>query len=378
MSDEQEWLRQLTKFRLKHIEPYMEEDDATEHFRPEIYHRMGELGLAGLCLPEQYGGSGLGQRDQIRALGEIAKSSVSYAVTLSVSTMVQKIIALQGTPQQKQQYLPTLTSGQEIASFCLSESEAGSNPSALQTRAIPTTVKGKKGYLLKGRKMWVSSAGEAATYLIMARTTKGAKGISAFLTRKDAPGFSCGKKEKKMGWRVSPTREILLENCFVPEASRIGAEGDGLKIALSGLNSGRIAIGAIAVGLSERALEEAVRYSLTREQFGSPLFDFQGLQWMMADMATETSASRLLVEQAAALEDEGKPCRQSAAMAKLKATDTAMRVTTDAVQILGGVGHTSEYPVERFMRDAKLLQIVEGSNQIQRIVIAKELKKEYS
>ena len=376
MDDQKEWVRQLTKFRLKHIEPHMEEDDAAERFRPDIYHRMGELGLAGLCLPEEYGGSDLGQRDQALALAEIAKSSVAYAVTLSVSTMVQKIIAQKGDTEQKQKYLPELTSGREIASFCLSESSAGSHPSALKTRATPATVKGEKGYLLKGRKMWITSAGEAATYLVMARTTD--KDISAFLVRGDAPGFSCGKKEKKIGWKASPTREILLEDCFVSTEDRVGAEGEGLKIALAGLNSGRIAIGAIAVGLSERALEEAVRYSLTREQFGSPLFDFQGLQWMMADMATETAASRLLVEHAAALEDDGKSCRQSAAMAKLKATDTAMRVTTDAVQILGGVGHTSEYPVERFMRDAKILQIVEGSNQIQRIVIARELKKEHS
>ena len=377
MSD-REWLRQLTKFRLEHIEPLMEEDDAAERFRPEIYHQMGDLGLTGLCLPEEYGGSNLGQREQVQALAEIAKSSVSYAVTLSVSTMVQKIIAQRGSAEQKQQYLPELTSGREIASFCLSESAAGSNPAALQTKAVPTTRKGEKGYLLKGRKMWITSAGVAATYLVMARTSEGDRGISAFLVRQDTAGFSCGKREKKIGWKVSPTREVLLEECFVPANHRVGAEGEGLKIALSGLNSGRIAIGAIAVGLSERALEEAVSYSLTREQFGNPLFDFQGLQWMMADMATEITASRLLVEQAADGEDNGTPSRQAAAMAKLKATDTAMKVTTDAVQILGGVGHTSEYPVERFMRDAKILQIVEGSNQIQRIVIAKELKKEYS
>ena len=378
MSNNDEWIRQLTKFRLEHIEPYMEEDDAAERFRPDIFHRMGELGLAGLCLPEEYGGSGLGQRDQALALAEIAKSSVAYAVTLSVSTMVQKIIALRGSPEQKQHYLPELTAGQKIASFCLSESGAGSQPSALKTRAIPATVKGEKGYRLKGRKMWITSAGEASTYLVMARTGQSDRGISAFLVREGVPGFSCGKKEKKIGWKASPTREVLLDDCFVSADNRIGDEGEGLKIALAGLNSGRIAIGAIAVGLAERALEEAVRYSLTREQFDSPLFEFQGLQWMMADMATETAASRLLVEHAADLEDKGASCRRSAAMAKLKATDTAMQVTTDAVQILGGVGHTSEYPVERFMRDAKILQIVEGSNQIQRIVIARELKKEYS
>ena len=377
MSTNQEWVRQLTKFRLEHIEPYMEEDDAAERFRPEIFHKMGELGLAGLCLPEEYGGSALSQREQAGALAEIAKSSVSYAVTLSVSGMVQKILARRGSIQQKQQYLPELTAGREIAAFCLSESSAGSDPSALQTRAIPTSVKGEKGYLLRGRKMWITSAGVARTYLVMARTGQN-RNISAFLVKKDAPGFSFGKKEKKIGWKVSPTREIVLEDCFVPTSDRVGSEGEGLKIALEGLNSGRIAIGAIAVGLSERALEEAIHYSLTRKQFGSPIFDFQGLQWMMADMATEIAASRLLVEQAADREDSGRPCRRFAAMAKLKATDTAMGVTTDAVQILGGVGHTSEYPLERFMRDAKILQIVEGSNQIQRIVIAKELKKEYS
>jgi len=212
----------------------------------------------------------------------------------------------------------------------------------------------------------------------MARTGgEGSKGVSAFIVEDGMKGFEYGKKEKKMGWRASPTRELLFQNCFVPEENLLKEEGFGFKVAMSALDAGRFTIGAIAVGLSQRALDEAVKYSLTREQFKQPIFEFQGLQFMMADMATEISASRLLVRQSAINFDNGSTDGTLAAMAKLKSTDTAMKVTTDAVQILGGVGYTQEYPLERFMRDAKVLQIVEGTNQIQRVVIARNLKKIY-
>jgi acyl-CoA dehydrogenase len=213
----------------------------------------------------------------------------------------------------------------------------------------------------------------------MARTGgPGAKGISAFIVRDGAEGFSYGKKEKKMGWRISPTRELIFHNCFVSEEDLLSKEGEGLTIAMAALDKGRFTICAIAVGCAERALDESVNYALSRHQFNQAIFDFQGLQFMMADMATEIECSRLLVLQAARDYDRGVPNAKLACMAKLKATDTAMKVTTDAVQILGGVGYTREYPVERFMRDAKVLQIVEGTNQIQRVVIARCLKKEYS
>jgi alkylation response protein AidB-like acyl-CoA dehydrogenase len=227
--------------------------------------------------------------------------------------------------------------------------------------------------------MWITSAGVAKTYIVMARTGgEGAKGVSAFIVRDGTPGFTYGKAEKKMGWKASPTRELVFENCLIPKENLLLTEGEGFKVAMGGLDRGRIAIGAIGVGCAQRALDEATRYALDRVQFKQPIFEFQGLQFMLSDMALEVEASRLLVQEAARLVDLGQSSVKLSSMAKLKATDTAMKVTTDAVQIHGGVGYTSEYPVERFMRDAKVLQIVEGTNQIQRMVIARQLKKEYS
>ena len=269
----------------------------------------------------------------------------------------------------------TLYSGEEIGAFALSESHSGSDAAGLKT----TAKKVEGGYILNGTKMWITSGGIAKTYIVMARTgEEGAKGISAFIMRDGMEGFSYGKKEKKMGWKVSPTRELVFENCFVPEENLLREEGFGFKVAMAALDKGRITIGSIATGLAQRALDEAVKYSLERKQFNRAIFDFQGLQFMMADMATDVESSRLLVTEAAKLYDAGTPNQKLACMAKLKATDTAMKVTTDAVQIFGGVGYTTEYPVERFMRDAKVLQIVEGTNQIQKVVIARSLKKEYS
>lgn len=366
---------QLEKFRLAKIEPHMEHDDETEEFRMDIFNELGSLGFCGMTLPEEYGGMGMSYEDFTVALCEIAKSSVAYAVTISVSAMVQSILNTFGNDDQKKKYLPALTSGQEIGAFCLSESGAGSDAAALVTTAKKTDG----GYVLNGSKIWITSGGIAKTYIVMARTGgEGAKGVSAFIVRDGTPGFTYGKKEKKMGWRVSPTRELIFQNCLIPAENLLAQEGEGFKIAMAGLDKGRFTIGSIAVGCSERALDEAVKYALTRQQFKQAIFDFQGLQFMMADMATEIECSRLLVKEAARNYDNNTPDAKLACMAKLKATDTAMKVTTDAVQILGGVGYTKEYPVERFMRDAKVLQIVEGTNQVQRVVIARNLKKEYT
>jgi len=366
---------QLNKFCLSKIEPHMEHDDETEEFRMSLFNELGSLGFCGMTIPEEYGGAGLTYTDSAIALEEIAKYSVAYAVTVSVSTMVQAIIYDFGNKSQKEKYLPKLTSGEEIGAFCLSESGAGSDAGSLKT----TAKKVDGGYILNGNKMWITSGGIAKTYIVMARTGgEGSKGISSFIVRDGAPGLSFGKKEKKMGWRASPTREVIFENCFVPDDQRLLAEGEGFKVAMAALDKGRITIGAVAVGLAQRALEESVKYSLTRQQFNQAIFEFQGLQFMMADMACEIEASRLLVLEAAKFYDIGKPNQKIASFAKLKATDTAMKVTTDAVQILGGVGYTREYPLERFMRDAKVLQIVEGTNQVQRVVIARQLKKEFS
>jgi alkylation response protein AidB-like acyl-CoA dehydrogenase len=364
----------VKKFCLDKIEPHMEHDDANEHFRMDIFQGLGQMGLAGITLSEENGGAGLGCMDMCVVLEEIAKYSVAYSVTVSVSTMVQSIIEKFGNDEQKKKYLPTLTSGQEIGAFCLSESHSGSDAASLKTTAKKTDG----GYILNGSKMWITSGGIASTYIVMARTGgEGAKGISAFIIEDGVEGLSFGKKEKKMGWRASPTREVVLDNCFVPDKNLLQAEGMGFKIAASALDKGRVTIGAIGVGLSMRALDEAVKYALERKQFNKLIFDFQGLSWMISDMATDVEAAKLLVFEAARQIDAGLDCGKIASMAKMRATDTAMKVSTDAVQIHGGVGYTAEYPVERYMRDAKVLQIVEGTNQVQKIVIARKIKKEY-
>jgi butyryl-CoA dehydrogenase len=371
---QKELVLNLKKFCETSIEPHMEHDDASGTFRKEIFQGLGEYGVTGITIPEEFGGAGLSYMDYCYALEEIAKTSVPYAVTVSVSSMVQSILLEFGNKSQKEKYLPELTSGKEIGAFALSESHSGSDAANMKT----TAKKVDGGYILNGTKMWITSGGVAKTYIVMARTGgDGAKGVSSFIVTDGMKGFSFGKAEKKMGWKTSPTREIVFENCFVPEENRLLDEGQGFKVAMGGLDRGRVAIAAIGVGCAQRALDEAIKYSLTRQQFKQSIFDFQGLQFMLADMATETEASRFLVHSAAHSLDSNQPNSKLCSMAKLKATDTAMKVTTDAVQVLGGVGYTSEYPVERFMRDAKVLQIVEGTNQIQRVVIARHLKKEY-
>lgn len=371
---QRELVTNLRKFCLDSIEPHMEHDDESGKFRMEIYRGLGEYGVTGVTQPEEYGGAGLSHLDYAYVLEEIAKTSVPYAVTVSVSSMVQSILKEFGNEDQKLKYLPELTSGQEIGAFALSESHAGSDAANLKM----TAKKVPGGYVLNGTKMWITSGGIAKTYIVMARTGgEGAKGVSAFIVNNGIPGFTFGKAEKKMGWKTSPTRELVFENCYIAEEDRLLDEGQGFNVAMGGLDRGRMAIGAIGVGCAQRALDESIKYSLTRQQFKQPIFDFQGLQFMLSDMATETMASRLLVHSAALSIDSDLADSKLCSMAKLKATDTAMKVTTDAVQVLGGVGYTSEYPVERFMRDAKVLQIVEGTNQIQRVVIARHLRKEY-
>lgn len=373
--DQLELVQMVNRFCSEKIEPHMEHDDKEQTFRKEIFDEIGSLGLAGIPISSEFGGAEMKYEDLCFVLEEMAKFSVAYAVTLSVSSMVQGILEQFGTTEQKAKYLPTLTSGEGIGAFCLSESHAGSDAASLKT----TAKKDGDSYILNGTKMWISSGGISETYIVMARTgEKGAKGVSAFIVPKDSQGLSFGKKEDKMGWRVSPTREVIFENVKVPAENLIGNEGEGFNVAMAALNRGRITIGSIAVGLAQRALDEAVKYSLERKQFGKSLFEFQGLNWMMADMATEIEASRLLVQKAAYNFDNGISDVKLASMAKMKATDVAMKVTTDAVQIHGGVGYTKEYPVERYMRDAKVLQIVEGTNQIQKVVIARELSKTYN
>jgi len=365
--------RTVRKFCEKELAPIAAEADEKAEFHREIYEKLADIGLLGIPCPEEYGGAGLDYMTYIVVVEEIARHDLSTAVGLGVQGLPQIMINMFGTDEQKNTHLAPLAAGEKLGAFALTEPGSGSDAAALKTSARTDG----DCYVLNGTKVFITHGGVADIYLVMARTDpeKGARGISAFIVEEGTPGFSSGKTEKKMGLRSSPTREIIFEDCRIPRENLVGAEGDGFKIAMIALDSGRITIGASAVGLAQAALDESVKYAQEREQFGKPIAEFQGIQFMLADMATSIRAGRNLVREAAYLKDSGKPFSHVAAMAKLFATDTAMKVTTDAVQIFGGYGYMQDYPVERLMRAAKVTQIVEGTNQIQRMVIARDLLK---
>ncbi len=371
---EQAELRKLARqFAQKELMPIIEKDEHEERFRPEIIRALGELGLAGIPFPEEFGGAGLGYQDYIVALEELAKASSAYAISVAVTGLAQMIIHSAGTDEQKKRFLPRLTSGEAIGAFSLSEAGSGSDAGSLRTTA---KIEGDH-YVVNGTKLWTTQGDVAEVVMLMARTGgPGTSGVTCLLVEKSTPGFKLGKREKKMGAHTSHTMELVFENARIPVKNRIGAEGQGFKAAMNALNGGRITIAAIAVGLAEAALEVATEHARTREQFGKKIGEFQGISFMLADMKTQLDASRLLVRRAAALRDAGEPFALEASMAKLFATDAAMKITTDAVQILGGSGYTQEFPVERYMREAKVLQIVEGTNQVQRMIIGRELLRD--
>jgi butyryl-CoA dehydrogenase len=364
-------LRDLArKFSQTELKPLIEEDEREERFRPEIISKLGALGLTGIPVPEGYGGAGLGYTDYSVALEEIAAVNLGYAISVAVTGLPQVILNSFGNEAQKKRYIPALAEGRAIGAFCLSEAGSGSDAAALRT----TARREGDSYVIHGTKQWITQGDSADTLIVLARTGgPGASGISAFLVEKGMQGFGLGKRERKMGCHTSHTMELIFENCRVPASHLIGKEGEGFKIAMTALDSGRITIGAAALGVARGALEVALSHARQREQFGKPIGEFQGVSFMLADMATELESARLLVQRAAWLKDQGLPFSLEAAMAKLRATDMAMKVTTDAVQILGGSGYTQEFPVERYMREAKVLQIVEGTNQIQRLVIGRAL-----
>ena len=375
LTDEQQALAEAAReFCRGTLGPTAKEDDEREHFRKEYIHALGEHGLCGIPTPEAHGGLGLGYFEYSLVLEEIAKVSASYAVSVAVTGLPQIILALYGSEAQKEAWLPGLAAGELLGGFALSEPESGSDAASLKSTAVRTDA----GYRLNGTKFWITHGGVADVYVVMARTgTAGPRGVSAFLVPGDIAGLSFGRKEEKMGLRSSPTVELILEDVEVPAEALIGEEGMGFTVAMSALDSGRITIGATSIGICQAALDYAGRYATQRKQFETPIIDFQGVGFMLADMACTTEAARWMVLSAAALKDAGKPFSRQAAMAKVMATDAAMAVTTDAVQVLGGYGYTREHPVERYMRDAKVMQIVEGTNQIQRLVIARHLKRQY-
>ena len=372
LDDEQREIQDLARrFAQNELAPHADEWDEEHHFPREVFAPMAGMGLAGLLVPEEYGGMALPRLTGALIYEQLAQADMATAVWLSVHNMVAGLIARYGDDEQRARFLPRMVSGEALGAFSLSEAHAGSDVSALRA----TARRDGDDYVLNGSKYWVTNAGEADVYAVMLRTDEQARGsgVSTFIVERDTPGFTIGKLERKMGLRSSPTGELIFDNCRIPASQRLGAEGEGLKIALSALDGGRVNIGAIAVGVAQAALDVAVRYAGERVAFGKPIGAFEGIQFLLADMAMKTQASRLLVYDAAWKMDHGEPSVTAAAMAKCFATDSAMAVTTDAVQALGGAGYVRDWPAERYMRDAKVGQIFEGANQIQRIVIARGL-----
>jgi alkylation response protein AidB-like acyl-CoA dehydrogenase len=378
LNEEQADIRAMVRqFTEQEITPHAEAWDEQNYFPREVYTKMATLGLLGMTASEDYGGSMLPRLSAVLVYEELAKGDMATAVGLSVHNMVTGLLVLFGSEEQRQHWVSHLTTGEALGAFSLSEASSGSDAASLQCQA----KRYDNRYILNGSKMWVTNGGEADLYLLMARSGSrtGSTGISCFLAEKGVPGFSFGKTERKMGLHASPTRELIFTDCQLPVTNRIGEDGQGFKIALSALNGGRVNIGAIAVGVAQAAFETACTYAKEREQFGKPIGAFQGIQFMLADMAMKIEAARLLVYEAAYKLDQTQNTQNVtqlamyASMAKCFASDTAMEVTTNALQILGGAGYVRDYPVERYMRDVKVAQIFEGTNQIQRIVIARAL-----
>ncbi|HET6770740.1 MAG TPA: acyl-CoA dehydrogenase family protein [Actinomycetota bacterium] len=365
----------VREFVAERVIPNVSGYEEKEEFPREPFRQLGEMGLGGIPYSEKYGGGGQPFLTYAAVLEELATGHMSLAVGLSVHHLAAFGIHEFGSDDLKERYLPRLFSGEWLGAYALSEAASGSDAAALRTRAERGADGGS--YRLTGSKRFISHGGEAEFYLVMARTGDDSpRGISAFAVEKDTPGFDFGKREEKMGWHASPMRELLFDGCEVPAENLVGEEGQGFTIALSALDSGRLGIAASSVGLAQAALDAAVKFTRERTQFGRPVIEFQGLQFLLADAATQVEAARRLYREAARARDEGRGDPIACSMAKLFASDVAMRVTTDAVQAHGGYGYMQEYPVERYMREAKALQIVEGTNQIQRMIIGRHLAGE--
>ena len=356
-------------FAENEVKPLAQLTDEEERFPIETVEKMGKLGLFGIVIPTEYGGAGAGYREYIYAVEELSKYCGTTGVILSAHTSLCAAPILEhGTEEQKQKYLPDLASGRKIGAFGLTEPNAGTDASAQQTTAV---LDGDE-WVLNGNKIFITNAGHAHVYVVFAMTDKSlkTKGISAFIVEAGTPGFEIGKKELKLGIRGSATAELIFTDCRIPKENLLGKIGGGFGIAMKTLDGGRIGIASQALGIAQGAIDETVKYTMERKQFGKPLSGFQNTQFQMADLKTKVEASRLLVRSAAFKKDSKEPYSVDAAMAKLFAAETAMEVTTKAVQFHGGYGYTREYPVERMMRDAKITEIYEGTSEVQRMVIA--------
>ncbi|MBT2382213.1 acyl-CoA dehydrogenase family protein [Streptomyces sp. ISL-11] len=354
----------------REIEPRAAEEEDAGHFPREVFRLLSASGLLALPYAEEFGGGDQPYEVYLQVLEELAAARLTVGLGVSVHTLACHALAGYGTKEQQAAHLPAMLGGGLLGAYCLSEPAAGSDAASLRTRA----TRDGDTWTIEGTKAWITHGGVADFYTVLARTGgEGAHGITAFLVPGDAPGLTPAPPERKMGMKGSPTAQLHFDGVRVPDFRRIGDEGQGFAIALSALDSGRLGIAACAIGIAQAALDEALAFLAGRRQFGRPLADFQGLRFMLADMATQIEAGRALYLAAARLRDAGLPFSKQAAMAKLFCTDAAMKVTTDAVQLLGGYGYTADFPAERYMREAKVLQIVEGTNQIQRMVVARHL-----
>jgi alkylation response protein AidB-like acyl-CoA dehydrogenase len=373
--DQRDWRETLKEFADKEVAPHAARYDDAGEFPWDSVKKMRELGLFGLVFPEKYGGQGSGTLEYVFAVEEVSRACASTGITLAahVSLGTWPIYAF-GTEEQKQRYLPALCTGEKLASFGLTEPEAGSDAGGTKTRAV---LEGDQ-YAVNGRKIYITNGSVSGTTVFTAVTTPGVgvKGISSFIIERGTPGFTPGTREKKLGHRASDTVELIFENVKLPQGNRLGPEGDGFKQFMKTLDGGRISIGAMSLGIAQAALDASLKYSHERRQFGRSIADFQAIQLLLADMATELESARLLVYAAARLKDRGMPYTRYAAMAKLKASTVAMRAADTSVQIHGGAGYMTDHPVERYFRDAKLMEIGEGTSQIQKLIIARELLRE--
>jgi alkylation response protein AidB-like acyl-CoA dehydrogenase len=362
------------QFAARELAPTVAQRDEEERYERGLFDRMGELGLTGLPYPEEYGGAAMGTFPWVLACEELAVADMGMAVSLSVHVLAQLCILSAGTDEQKARLLPPMTAGQHLGAFALTEPQAGSDASAIALLA----ERDGDDYLLTGSKVWITNGAHADVIVVFATVDRaaGRDGITAFVVERGTPGFRIGGHERKMGIRDSVSAELIFDGARVPAANRLDEEGKGLKVALSALGAGRISIAAACVGVARAALEHAARYATQRSQFGRPIAEQEMVQAMLADAATAVDAARLLTWRAARLRDAGQPINSASSMAKLFASDTAMRVATDAVQIYGGAGYSRDNPVERFMRDAKGAQIYEGTNQIHRLIVAQQLIEE--
>lgn len=376
LTEEQKMLKTMAQdFASKELEPIAAQIDEESRFPADSVKKMAELGLAGIGFPEEYGGSGGGATELCLVTEEISRVCAATGAILLASTgLAGEPLYLYGNEEQRKRFVTPIATGEKLAAFALTEAGAGSDPASLET----TATRHNDGYLLNGTKTFITNGAEAGIILVFATVDKSLRhrGITAFVVEKETPGFSVGKLEHKLGIRATSTAELIFEDCFVPEENRLGEEGKGFRLALETIDGSRITIAAQALGIAQGAFDRALTYAKERQQFGQPIANFQAIQWMLADMATQIDAARLLTYRAAYLQDKGLPFIKEASMAKVFAAEASSFVTNKAIQIYGGYGYVKEYPLERYLRDAKITEIYEGTSEMQRMTIARQLIRE--